>query len=180
MKTTYFLLTLFIILTSYGIQAGVQYTYPFCFLIDCRNVISTTHTGTTTSTSGRSLKVTYDNSKSKVAFDNTYTFKETISRTMSASASVGANILGIEVGASLGGSSSYSKEESFSYSVKIPAGKIGRVYVSVKTEIAKFRHVIQEQQKGLGEPDSKFTTKNTKIEFSTVTTKSPVYSFETN
>ena len=147
-------------------------------MIDCRNIISTTHTSTTTSTSGRTLKVTYDNSKSKVAFDNTYKFQETISRSMSASASVGANILGIEVGASLGGSSSYSREESFSYSVKIPAGKIGRVYASEKTEIAKFRHIIQPQQKSLSDPWK--NSGGMKVEISTVITKSPVYSLETN
>ena len=181
MKTTYFLLTLFIILTSYGIQAGVQYTYPICLFKDCRTMISTTYTGTTTSTSRKSLKTTYDNSKSKVAFDNTYTFTETTSRSMSASASVGANILGVEVGATLGGSASYSKTQSYSYSVKIPAGKIGRVYVSEKTEVAKFRHVIQPQEKGLGEPASKFhNVAGMKTEYSTVTTKSPVFSLETN
>ena len=182
MKTSYFLLTLFIILTSYGIQAGVQYEYYLCILKDCRKQISTTYTGTTTSTSRKVLKFTYDNSKSKVAFENTYSFSETTSRSMSLGAQVSANTLGIEIGASIGGTSSYSRTESYSYRVNIPPGKIGRVYASEKTEVAKYRHVIQHQDKPLYTPDSAY--KNVKggmsIEFSTVTTKSPVFSLETN
>ena len=181
MKTIYFLLTLFIILTSYGIQATTQYQYPFCVLKYCRTVISTTYLGTTTSTSRKILKNTYDNSKSKVAFENTYTYTETTSRSMSASASVGGSILGIEVGATIGGSASYSRTQSYSYKVRIPAGKIGRVYLSEKTEVARYRHVIQPQEKGLGEPDSKYRNSGSmRTEFSTVTTKSPVFSLETN
>jgi hypothetical protein len=181
MKSTYFLLTLFIILTSYGIQAGVQYQYPFCILKYCRTVISTTYLGTTPSTSKRTLKATYDNSKGKTDVENTYQFSETVSRSMSASASVGASILGAEVGATLGGSASYSRTQGFSYKVTIPAGKIGRVYASEKTETARFRHVIQPQEKGLDEPDSKYrNVPGMKQEFSTVTTKSPVFSFETS
>ena len=181
MKTTYFLLTLFIILTSYGIQAGVQYTYPLCLLKDCRNVITTTYTGTITSTSKKTLKVTYDNSKGKTAFEKTYSFSDTTSRSMSASPSVGAKILSAEVKASLGGEASYSRTQSFSYTVKIPAGKIGRVYVSQRTDVAKFRHVIQPQEKPLGDPVSNYkNVSGMKTEYSTVTTKSPVYNFETN
>ena len=182
MKTTYFLLTLFIILTSYGIQASVQYEYYLCVFKDCRKQISTTYTGTSTSTSRKVLKFTYDNSKSKVVFENTYTFSETNSRSMSVGAEVSAKTLGIEIGASIGGSASYSRTESYSYHVKIPPGKIGRVYASEITEVAKYRHVIQHQDKGLGEPDSKY--KNVpggmSTSYSTVTTKSHKFSLETN
>ena len=181
MKTTYFLLTLFIILTSYGIQAGVQYKNYLCALKDCRNMISTTYIGTSSSTSKKTLKVSYDNSKGTTSFSNTYTFSETTSRSMSASASVGASILSAEVRASIGGEASYSRTQSYSYTVTIPPGKIGRVYVSQKTEVAKFRHVIQPQQKVLGEPNSKYkNVSGMKTEYSTVTTKSPVFSFETS
>ena len=182
MKTSYLLLTLFIILTSYGIQAGVQYEYYLCIGKDCRKQISTTYTGTSTSTSGRVLKFTYDNSKSKVTFEHTYSFSETVSRSMNAGAQVGAKILGIEIGASIGGSTSYTRSQSYSYHVKIPPGKIGRVYASEITEVARYRHVIQHQDKALGEPDSKY--KNVpggmSTSFSTVTTKSHKFSLETN
>ena len=182
MKTTYFLLTLFIILTSYGIQAGVQYQNFFCVFYDCRYMISTTYTGTRSSTSKKILKTTYDNSKGKIPFENTYDYSETTSRTTSASATVGANILGIEIGASLGGSTSYSITQNYNFHVNIPAGKIGRVYLSEKTEVATFRHVIQTQTKAWGEPESKYKNEkgSVRTEFTTVTTKSPVFSLETN
>ena len=181
MKATYFLLALLIILTSYGIQAGVQYTYPICFFKECRNMISTTYTGTTSSTSGKSLKVSYDNTKGKTMLQNTFTCSEPTTRSMSASPSVGANILSAEVRASLGGEASYSRTQTFSVQVNVPVGKIGRVYVSQRTDVAKFRHVIQLQQKETGEPDSKYKNiQGMNTEFSTVTTKTPVFSVETN
>ena len=98
---------------------------------------------------------------------------------MSASASVGASILSAEVRATLGGEASYSRTQSYSLHVKIPAGKIGRVYVSERIEVAKFRHVIQPQKQGPGDKDFK-NELGMRQEFSTVTTKSPVYSLETN
>ena len=182
MKTSYLLLTLFIILTSYGIQAGVQYEYYLCILKDCRKQISTTYIGTTTSTSRKTLKFTYDNSKSKVTYEHTYSISETTSRSMSLGAQVGAKILGVEIGASIGGSSSYSRTESYGYKVRIPPGKIGRVYVSEKTEVARYRHVIQHQDKALGAPVSAYKNVPGQMttSFSTVTTKSPVFSLETN
>ena len=142
-------------------------------------MISTTYLGTTTSTSRKTLKTTYDNSKSKIPFENTYTFSETTSRTMSASASVGASILSAEVKASIGGEASYSRTQSYSAQVRVPAGKIGRVYVSEKTEVARFRHVIQPQKQRPGDNDFK-NELGMQTQYSTVTTKSPVFSLETN
>ena len=88
----------------------------------------------------------YDNSKGKTAVEKTYYFSEKTSRSMGAGASVGT-ILGAEVRASLGGDASYSRTQSYTYKVIIPAGKIGHIYVSEKTSLAKFRHVIQPQIK---------------------------------
>ena len=138
--------------------------------------------GTTTSTSGKVLKFTYDNSKSKVVFETKYSISETTSRSMSLGAQVSADTLGKEIGASIGGSASYSKTQSYSYPVRIPPGKIGRLYVSEKTEVARYRHVIQHQDKALGTPDSAYKNvpRQTAISFSTVTTKSPVFSLDTN
>ena len=67
--------------------------------------------------------------------------------------------------------------------MKIPPGKIGRIYLSEKTSIAKFRHVIQPQIREFGStvwktdpyPGAPMT-----IEFSTVTTISHEYSFVTS
>ena len=88
MKTTYFLFTLFIILTSYGIKAGVQYINgPICFTYDCRRMITTTYTGSSESLSGKVEKTTYDNSKNNVAMEYTYTSSETSSRSSSAAPS---------------------------------------------------------------------------------------------
>ena len=176
MKAIYFLLTLFIILTSYGIQAGVQYINQND---SNRKMITTTYVGSTTSSARKFEKATYDNSKGKSAYEYTYSFSETTSRSMSPSVSVGTNILGAEVKASLGGLSSYSKTQSYSFHVKIPAGKIGHIYVSEKTSLAKFRHVIQPQIKD-GQIWKNNPTSSMKIEFSTVTTKTPEFSLVTN
>ena len=184
MKTTYFLLTLFIILSSYGIQAGVQYLdTPLCCVHDCRTMITTTYVGSSSMISGKTLKVSYDNSQGKVTYENTYTFTETTSRIMNASPTIGAKFLSQEVKASLGGETSYTRTETYRYSVKIPPGKIGRVYVTEKTTIANFRHVIQPQIREFGLNNWKADPNPgapMRIEYSTVTTKSPEFSLEIN
>jgi hypothetical protein len=184
MKTTYFLLTLFIILTSYGIQAGVQYKYePICLLHDCRKMITTTYTGTTTSSSRRIEKVSYDNTKGKLTVENTYEYQETSTRTSNAGADIGLSILGIEIKGSIGGETSFSKEEKFTVHMKVPPGKIGRVFLSEKKAIANFRHVIQPQIREFGATVWKKDPNPgapMRIVFSTVTTISHAYSFETN
>ena len=180
MKSIYFLLTLFIILTSYGIQAGVQYVKQTCTQFECRKVITTTYVGSTTSNSRKIEKASYDNSKGKTALEKTYSFSLSTSRTMSASASVGTTVLGKEVKASLGGDASYKRTQNYSYKVKIPAGKIGHIYLSEKTSIAKFRHVIQPQIKEGQQNWKNNPNSSMKVEFSTVTTKTPEFSLATN
>ena len=184
MKTTYFLLTLFIILTSYGIEAGVQYINgPWSPLRDCRRMITTTYLGTTTSSSRKIEKVSYDNRQGKVTVENTYHYSETSTRTSSASASVGGSILGIEINASIGGGTSFTKTESFTVNMRVPPGKIGRIYLSEKRAVARFRHVIQPQVKEFGTTVWKKDPNPAapmKIETSTVTTISHEYSFVSN
>ena len=110
-------------------------------------MISTTYISNTTSTSKKDLKVSCDNSKSQKEFEKTYTFSEATSRTMNPSVSVGPLALRAEIRTTLGGEASYNRIQSYSYTVKLPPGKKGRVYVSEKTEIIKFKHVIQPQEK---------------------------------
>ena len=182
MKTTYSLFALFIILTFYGIQAGVQYTYPICLLRDCRNVITTTFLGNEDSLSAKTDLITIDNTGSNVNFEHTYSFSQTVSRSMTASASIGAGILGVEVKATLEGQTSYSRTETFQYKVVIPPKKTGRVFSQVKTTKSKFRHVIQPQVKEFGEKTWKKDPNPAapmKIEYSYVYTKSPVFGMDT-
>ena len=184
MKTTYLLFTLFLILTSYGIQAAVQYKYePICLLHDCRKMITTTYTGTSTTTSRKIEKVSYDNTKGKLTVENTYKYTETSTRTSNAGATIGGKILGIEIKASIGGETSFTKSEEFTVQMKVPPGKIGRIYLSERTAVAKFRHVIQPQIREFGSTVWK-TDPNPgapmRIEYSTVTTISHEYSFATN
>ena len=144
-------------------------------------MISTTYISNTTSTSKKDLKVSCDNSKSQKEFEKTYTFSEATSRTMNPSVSVGPLALRAEIRTTLGGEASYNRIQSYSYTVKLPPGKKGRVYVSEKTEIIKFKHVIQLQEKELGEPDSKYkNVGKMRTEFSSLTTKSPVFILEIN
>ena len=177
MKTTFYLFTLFIIF--YGIQAGVQYRYPLCFINGCRTLITTTFVGSTDSYSNKAYLITIDNKGSKVNFQHTYSFSQTVSRSTSASASIGADILGAEISASLGGSSSYSRTETFQYSVTVPPGKIGRVFSRVKSTTSKFRHVFQPQIKleGYWKKDPN-PNAPMKIEYSYVVSKSPVFGID--
>ena len=184
MKTAYFLLTLFIILTSYGIQGGVQYINgPWSPLRDCRRMITTTYLGTSTTTSRKVEIVSYDNTQGKTTVENTYHYSETSTRTSSAGASVGGSILGIEIKASIGGETSFSKTESFTVNMKVYPGKIGRIYLSEKRAVARFRHVIQPQVREFGTTVWKKDTNPAapmKTEFSTVTTISHEYTFVSN
>lgn len=181
MKTTFYLFTLFIILTFYGIQASVDYTYILCIGKDCRTMITTTFVSSSDSLSNKADLITIDNRGSNVNFQHTYSFSQTVSRSTTASASIGMNILGAAISASLGGSSSYSRTETFQYSVTVPPGKIGRVFSRVKSTTSKFRHVFQPQIREFSEGYwKKDPNPNApmRVEYSYVVSKSPVFGID--
>ena len=144
-------------------------------------MITTTFVGSTDSYSNKADLITIDNKGSNVNFQHTYSFSQTVSRSTSASASIGMNILGAEISASLGGSSSYSRTETFQYSVTVPPGKIGRVFSRVKSTTSKFRHVFQPQ---INLPNEGYWKKDPnpnapmRIEYSYVVSKSPVFGID--
>ena len=142
LKATYCFFTLFVILSSYGVQAGSYTTKNFgCdFFATCRNVISTTKSQSVSYTS-KIEKGIYDNRQSSIASDFSYSVSSTNSRSINRGGSIDLQIIRIE----LGSTDEYSKTETIQNTVTVPARKVGHVYVRDKITTITLTHLIREE-----------------------------------
>ena len=172
------LFTLFLILCTSIVQSTTQYKYT-CLFNQCRNKITTTTATDSVSYTRYVEQCSFDNKKGVRDSVQTYTISHTSSRTASASASVGMDILGIEIKATLSGEVSYSTTKTISNQVTIPPGKVVHILLRDKRTTTVFIHHIEPQvpQNGVWVHDPNPNV-STRIERSYVTTVSPDISFE--
>ena len=140
--------TILYILSLYNVLAGIQYKRADCFLCPPTRKEITTPNPTISVTYGQYREVgSLNNKDSNRDSDLGYTYSTTNTRKYTAGIDIGANFLGIEVRASLGGELSWSKTESLSGKKTIPAHKVGHAYIRDKITTAIFRHKVQVQEK---------------------------------
>ena len=175
-KLIYFLLTLLIILSSSGVQAGIKYIdRPCLFCPPTRDVVITSKSSEHTSYSNWVEKGSFDNRGNQKPASFTYSYQATSSRSTNVGASVNLEIIKFEIG----GSTSFSKTDSFSGTREIPAGKVGRAYIRDKITTVKFKHVLKKQEKINNFWKSKVNEKE-RVDYSTVVTTSPELKIDIN
>ena len=175
-KLIYFLLTLLVILSSSGVQAGIKYIdRPCLFCPPTRDVVITSKSSEHTSHSNWVEKGSFDNRGNKMPASFTYSYQVTSSRSTNVGASVNLEIIKFEIG----GSTSFSKTESFSGAREIPANKVGRAYIRNKVTTVKFKHVLKRQEKINNFWKSKVNEKE-RVEYSTVVTTTPEFKIDIN
>ena len=159
------------ILSLYNVLASKQYENVFClFCPPTRREIDTQKPSISISYGQYREAGSLNNKGSNKSSDLSYTYSVTNTRKFSAGLDIGANILGVEVKASLGGELSYSKTESLTGKKTIPANKVGYAYIRDKISTASFMHKIQIQEKISGVWKNKGPVKTT---ISQVVTTSP-------
>ena len=179
-KLIYFLLTLLIILSSSGVQASIDYIdRPCLFCPPTRDVVITSKSSEHTSHSNWVEKGSFDNRGNKMPASFKYSYQFTSSRSINMGASVNLKILAFEIGLSIGGSTSFSKTESFSGAREIPANKVGRAYIRNKITTVKFKHAIKREEKINNFWRSKVNERE-RVEYSTVVTTTPEFKIDIN
>ena len=175
-KLIYFLLTLLLILSSSGVQASINYIdRPCLFCPPTRDRVITSKSSEHTSYSKWEEKGSFDNRGNKKPASFTYSYQATSSRSTNMGASVNLEIIKFEIG----GSTSYSKADSFSGTKKIPANKVGRAYIRNKITTVKFKHAIKREEKINKFWRSKVNERE-RVEYSTVVTTTPELKIDIN
>ncbi len=173
-KQFLFLALLNILSLSY-VFAGVRTEGYFCLFKECRKQITTTGPKSSTSIKNRKEAGTFNNKGVQQTGSFTYSYSSTNSRKFSAGLDIGANILGAEIKASLGGELQWIKTETFAGTQRIPPNKVGHAYLSDRVTTSVFTHKIQHQEKISGKWKNVGPVKTSK---STVTTTIPELKIE--
>ena len=175
-KLIYFLLTLLVILSSSGVQASINYIdRPCLFCPPTRDRVITSKSSEHTSYSKWEEKGSFDNRGNKKPASFTYSYQATSSRSTNVGASVNLEIIKFEIG----GSTSFSKTDSFSGTREIPANKMGRAYIRNKITTVKFKHAIKREEKINKFWRSKVNERE-RVEYSTVVTTTPELKIDIN
>ena len=175
-KLIYFLLTLLLILSSSGVQASINYiNRPCLFCPPTRDRVITSKSSEHTSYSNWVEKGSFDNRGNKKPASFTYSYQATSSRSTNVGASVNLEIIKFEIG----GSTSFSKTDSFSGTREIPANKMGRAYIRNKITTVKFKHAIKREEKINKFWRSKVNERE-RVEYSTVVTTTPELKIDIN
>jgi hypothetical protein len=173
-KQFLFIAILYILSVS-SVLAGVRTEGYFCWFKECRKKITTTGPRTSTSIQNKKEAGTFNNKGIQSYGDFSYSYSSSNSRKFSAGLDVGANILGLEIKASLGGELQWVKTETFTGTQRIPPNKVGHAYLSDRVTTAVFTHQIQHQEKVSGKWKNVGPVKTSR---STVTTTIPELKIE--
>ena len=170
-KTLSFLFSLLFFLSFSFVQTTTQYKYYGLFN-QWRDQITTSKGGESVTYSSFVEQCSFDNRKGKLNSVQSYSISSTYSRTSSPSATVGINILGIEIKSILGGESSFSTTKTISSQVTVPPGQVGHVYLRDKKTTVVLLHKIQPQIQKDGSWVAN-PNESSRVERSYVTTISP-------